>query len=116
MMYTAHIDNMKAGWFIGSFSPAAFKTGACEVCYRTHPKGEYWAPHVHLESTEVNLITKGLMKFQDQILREGDIFVVPPWSISNPEFIEDTTIVCVRLPGKINDKVEIEFKNKENKE
>jgi quercetin dioxygenase-like cupin family protein len=104
------LADMKAGWFVGTFEPSAFKTDACEVCYRVHPKGEVWDMHTHLQTTEINLVTQGHMRFQDRELRTGDVFVVHPWEISNPEFLEDTWIVCVRVPGIKNDKRNLDWK------
>ena len=97
------LDDMTKGWFIGNFEPTAFNTELFEVNYRTHPKGEKWDYHYHTSSKEINLVVDGKMCFNGVQLCAGDIFVVEPWQVSDPEFLEDTTVVCVRLPS-INDK------------
>tara|TARA_B100000242_G_C43048448_1_gene489546 strand:- start:2144 stop:2482 length:339 start_codon:yes stop_codon:yes gene_type:complete len=99
------LSEMKKGWFIGDFKPTAFSTKEFEVNYRTHKAGSNWEMHYHCETTEINLIVKGKMKFNDIILKEEDIFIVEPWQISDPEFLEDTTVICVRTPSRYDKKV-----------
>ena len=97
------LADMDRGWFVGDFTPTAYKTKDFEVNYRTHIAGEEWETHYHTKTTEINLVIKGKMKFNDVILKDGDIFIVEPWQISDPEFLEDTTVICVRTPSD-NDK------------
>lgn len=96
------LSDMLNGWFVGNFEPTVYKSSDFEVGYRTHPQG-FGDPHYHTVVTEVNLITQGKMILHDQELSAGDIFVLEPWEITNPEFLEDTSIVCVKMPS-INDK------------
>jgi hypothetical protein len=44
------------------------------------------------------------MKIQDTLLVSGDIFILKPFEIADPEFIEDCEIICVKSKS-INDKV-----------
>ena len=46
------------------------------------------------------------MKFQNKVLQKNDIFVVYPYEISDPEFIEDCEMIVVKTPSK-NDKIDI---------
>jgi mannose-6-phosphate isomerase-like protein (cupin superfamily) len=103
------LDDMVKGWFIGNFDPHAYKTDSFEVNYRTHPKGEKWDYHYHTKSKEINLVINGRMLFNDIELTSGDIFIVEPWQVSDPEFLEDTSVVCVRVPST-NDKTVFELK------
>lgn len=96
---------MKAGWFIGKFIPTAYETDLFEVCYKVHPQGEIWDTHYHEKITEINLLIEGTMKLQDKILNSGDIFVLQPYEIANPEFITECSIVCVKCPGIVGDKI-----------
>jgi hypothetical protein len=48
----------------------------------------------------------GRVIIQGKTLVKGDIFVLEPWEISNPEFLEPTGIVCVKFPS-MNDKIAI---------
>ena len=45
--------------------------------------------HYHTKTTEINLVVKGKMKFNNVVLEKEDIFIVEPWQISDPEFLED---------------------------
>lgn len=100
------LEDMKAGWFVGGFNPTAFYTKDFEVNYRIHPKGQVWGDHYHTKVTEINLLVRGRMTLQDKELVSGDIFVIEPWEITNPVFLEDCEIVCVKVPS-INDKVNL---------
>ena len=103
-MEVLKLKDMKQGWFVGDFSPTAMKTKDLEVCYRVHPKGESWAWHYHKETTEVNLLIKGKMVMQGQVLNSGDIFIIRPYEVSDQEFLEDCEIVCVKTPSIPGDK------------
>jgi hypothetical protein len=39
------------------------------------------------------------MIMQDKILEEGDIFILEPYEISDPTFLEDCNIICVKTPS-----------------
>ena len=98
---------MTKGWFVGSFTPSAFQTDKFEACYRIHPKGEKWDTHYHKEATEINLLIEGHMIMQGEELNSGDIFIVHPYELSDPEFLEDCKIVCIKTPGTLNDKYSV---------
>ena len=53
-MKILNIKDMEGGWFVGNFSPTAFKTEDFEVCYKVHKKGETWDYHYHKKSHEIN--------------------------------------------------------------
>lgn len=97
---------MIGGWFVGDFEPTAYKTNQFEVSYKLHPKGQQWDIHYHTEVTEINLLVRGKMVIQGTTLVEGDIFTLEPYEIADPEFLEDTEIVCVKTPS-VNDKVSV---------
>lgn len=99
------LEEMIGGWFVGNFSPTAFTTKDVEVSYKKHPKGEVWDLHYHEKVTEVNLLVRGKMKIREKLLDSGDIFILHPFEIADPEFLEDCEIVCVKLPGIANDKI-----------
>ena len=98
------LKDMVSGWFVGNFEPTAYKTEHFEVCYRVHPKGEKWDLHYHKEGTEINLLIKGKMTMQGKELSSGDVFIVYPYEISDPVFLEDCAIVCVKTPSSTEDK------------
>lgn len=96
---------MTGGWFIGNFTPTAYKTDNFEVSYKIHPKGEKWDLHYHEKVTEINLLIKGKMIMQGKELNDNDIFIVEPYEVADPEFLEDCFIVCVKTPGIAKDKI-----------
>ena len=98
------MNDMKGGWFIGDFEPTAYKTDQFEVCYKFHAKGEKWDTHYHKLGTEINYLVEGKMIIQNQELNKGDIFILHPFEIADPEFIEDCTVLIVKTPSITNDK------------
>jgi hypothetical protein len=99
------LNDMKEGWFIGNFVPSVFKTDKFEICYKKHKKNENWDNHYHEKITEINLLLKGKMFINDVEINEGDIFVIEPYYISKPKFIEDCEIVIIKTPSIIGDKI-----------
>jgi quercetin dioxygenase-like cupin family protein len=105
-MKILNIDNMVGGWFVGNFEPTAYKTKDFEVSYKLHPKGQEWDVHYHTDVTEINYVIRGKMILQGKTLKTGDIFILEPYEIADPNFIEDTEIICVKTPS-INDKISV---------
>lgn len=101
------IEDMKGGWFVGNFTPAAFKSKDFEVCLARHKKGDKWATHYHQIATEINLLVRGEMSIQGQGLKSGDIFVIHPGEIADPVFHEDCEVVVVKTPSVPGDKYEV---------
>ncbi len=96
------------GWFIGDFKPSVFRTKDFEVGVLTHPKGEKWPPHYHKEVVEYNVLVSGKMVVQGKELNSGDVFVFEKGEIADPIFLEDCTVVCVKIPSIPSDKFEVE--------
>jgi hypothetical protein len=99
------LNDMKDGWFIGNFLPSALKTKDFEVCYKKHSKNEFWDKHYHEKIHEVNLLVKGKMLINDIELNEGDIFVIEPYYVSKPTFLQDCELVIVKTPSITDDKI-----------
>jgi quercetin dioxygenase-like cupin family protein len=95
------------GWFVGDFEPSAYKTEKFEVCLKRHPKGERWPKHYHKVATEINYLIRGKMTILGQALAEGDVFVIDPGEIADPEFLEDCEIIVIKTPSLKKDKYEI---------
>tara|TARA_R110000822_G_scaffold13216_1_gene47072 strand:- start:2292 stop:2615 length:324 start_codon:yes stop_codon:yes gene_type:complete len=106
-MIKSHIDDMVGGWFIGDFEPSILKTKDFEVGVLSHKKGEDWPTHYHKEITEYNVLVSGKMIIAGETLSSGDIFVIAPNEIADPEFLEDCTVVVVKTPSVIGDKYEV---------
>lgn len=103
-MEVSTIKDYIGGWFIGNFKPSAFKTELFEVCYKVHPKGDKWDTHYHKNATEINYLIEGEMIIQGRILRSGDVFVIHPYEIADPEFVTDCRLVIVKTPSDVEDK------------
>lgn len=103
-MKVTRIEDYKGGWFIGNFEPSAFKTEGFEVCFKHHVKGEKWDTHYHKVGTEINYLVKGKMKIQDIVLNEGDVFVLYPYEVADPEFLDDCTVLIIKTPSVPGDK------------
>jgi hypothetical protein len=100
------IERMVRGWFVGGFEPTAHHTMEFEVGYRVHPAGSKEL-HYHTRVKEINLMITGRMTLQGREIVPGDIFVIEPWEITKAEFLEDSGIVCVKVPSG-NDKVNLQ--------
>lgn len=103
-MKITKFDEYKGGWFIGDFEPAAFQTKDFEVCFKHHTKGEKWDNHYHKQGTEINYLVKGKMMIQNIVLNEGDVFILHPYEVADPEFLEDCTVLIVKTPSVKGDK------------
>ena len=103
-MKICKFKDMKEGWFVGDFEPTAYKTKDFEVCYKKHFKGEKWDTHYHKQGTEINLLISGHMIIQNKELHTGDIFILYPYEIADPVFVEDCTLIIIKTVSGINDK------------
>lgn len=98
------LNDMKEGWFTGNFLPSVYKTELFEVGIKIHKKGDCWPVHFHKEAIEITLVIKGKVKIQNKIMSDGDIFVMYPYEIADPVFLEDTHVVIIKTPSVIGDK------------
>jgi quercetin dioxygenase-like cupin family protein len=98
------LDNMTRGWLIGNFEPSILKTDTFEVGYLKHPKGELWPPHVHKEVNEYNILIKGKMIINNEIIEQGEIFIIPKNMLTSAKFLEDCEILCIKVPSNTKDK------------
>lgn len=99
-----NLREMKGGWFVGAFSPAAYFTRDTEVAVQTFPAGYCGPLHHHKVATETTLLLSGKAKMAGHILEGGDILVLPPCVSSSFEALEDCVTVVVKHPGALNDK------------
>lgn len=101
------MSDMLRGWFIGDFEPSIVRTKAFEVGILTHKKDEDWGEHYHKIATEYNVLLKGKMSINGTVLNEGDIFILEPMETALPVFMEDCTVLCVKVPSVIGDKYSV---------
>lgn len=95
-MKVLKIKDMKGGWFVGDFNPTAFKTKNFEVGYHFYKKNQKWPKHFHKLTTEINYVIRGKMKILDQILKEGDVFIINPYEVVDPEYLTDCELIVTR--------------------
>ena len=102
-----NIKEMHRGWFIGDFLPSVLRTNLFEVGILKHHKGEKWPKHFHAEATEYNVLINGSMTVNNNLIQEGEIFVLEKNEICNPIFHKDCTVLCVKVPSIPGDKYEV---------
>ncbi len=98
------MSDMRGGWFVGNFSPAAHRTISCEIAFKIHLKGEKWDIHYHKLAREINYLIRGKMTIGNETLCAGDIFVIETDEIADPKFLEDCELIVVKIPSIPDDK------------
>lgn len=106
-MEIRRIEDFTRGWIIGNFDPSLLKTDKFEVGLLRHKAGEVWPKHYHKVGTEYNVLVNGKMIIQDKELNSGDVFVFTPGEIADPIFLEDCTVLVVKVPSIPGDKYEV---------
>jgi quercetin dioxygenase-like cupin family protein len=106
-MEIRRIEDFTRGWIIGNFDPSLLKTDKFEVGLLRHKAGEVWPKHYHKVGTEYNVLVNGKMIIQDKELNSGDVFVFTPGEIADPIFLEDCTVLVVKVPSLPGDKYEV---------
>lgn len=99
-----NIQRFFRGWYVGNFEPSIFKTDGFEVGLLTHSKGEKWPKHLHKIATEINLLVEGKMIIGGREISSGDIFVILPNEVAEPEFLTDCKLVVIKTPSIPGDK------------
>lgn len=103
-MKITKIEDYFRGWFVGNFEPSCYHTEKFEVGFLTHEKDEYWPPHIHKQSTEINLLIDGEMIIQNTHLKSGDIFIIEPNEIADPLFLTRCKVLVIKTPSLPGDK------------
>jgi len=98
---------MTRGWFMGDFEPSVYRTKDFEVGVLFFPKGENKPPHYHKIVTEYNVLLSGSFTTNGTTLSSGDIFIIEKDEIVDPDFHEDSIILCVKIPSSPKDKYEV---------
>jgi quercetin dioxygenase-like cupin family protein len=99
-----NLKDFKGGWFIGNFEPSVLKTEGFEVGIMHHPSGQKWDIHTHKVAKEYNVVLQGQMRIQNTLLKQGDVFIIYPYELSDPEFLTDCMILVVKTPSLPGDK------------
>lgn len=103
-MKLAKLDNMVRGWFIGSFTPTAYTTGAAEVGIKNYPAGAQEGRHYHKIATEITVILSGRVLMNGREFGAGDIVTIEPNESCEFEALSETQTVVVKVPGETDDK------------
>jgi quercetin dioxygenase-like cupin family protein len=103
-MQHSRLEDMVKGWFVGSFSPAAYQTGACEVAVKYYQAGDIESEHFHKVATEVTLVLSGRVEMFGRVWMTGDIIIIEPGEKTNFIALTDAINVVVKVPGTLNDK------------
>ena len=107
-MQILKLSDFKGGWFVGNFEPTSFKTKEFEVGYHKYKKGQNWDHHFHKQMDEINLIIKGCVVIQGKKLVTGDVVIINRYEVSDPNFLEDTDIIIIKIPSVPGDKYKVE--------
>lgn len=107
-MFRDRIENYTRGWIIGDFEPSLFKTKDFEVAVISHHKDEKIPLHYHSELEEYNVLLSGKMIVNNQELVEGDVFVLVRKEVVNVTVLEDSKLLCIKIPSIPRDKTCIE--------
>lgn len=102
-MKTKTINEFIGGWFVGDFEPNVYRTKEFEVGYKYFFKGEKIDAHYHT-AVEINYLSHGKMFVNGVVVNAGEIFIIEPYEMVYPEYLDDCEIVVIKIPSKINDK------------
>ena len=98
-MKVENIKNFKNGWIAGNFEPALINTKDFEIAVHHHEKGFIPEPHYQKTATEYNIIVSGNIMVNGKELKDGDIFIYAPYEVCDVEFLDDSIIVCFKVPS-----------------
>jgi mannose-6-phosphate isomerase-like protein (cupin superfamily) len=102
------LDQMVRGWFVGDFSPVAYRSSDFEVGVKRFAAGESETPHVHKIITEVNCVISGRVQFNGKEFGAGDIITIEPSDACAFRSITESVIVVVKSPSIPSDKHVVE--------
>lgn len=98
------LEEMVKGWFVGDFSPTAFKTRDFEVAVKKYRAGECEAEHYHVQAIELTVVVAGKVKMCNRIFEKDDIVLLDKGEKTAFEAIEDSVTVVVKAPSVRGDK------------
>lgn len=98
------LDKMKAGWFIGDFTPSVIRTKEFEVAIKGYNQGDYEKAHHHKIATEVTVIITGSVRMNGRVFYSGEVILIDKNEVVNFEALEDTITAVVKFPSVNNDK------------
>ena len=106
-MQIKQLADYHKGWFLGNFEPSLLKTESFEASIMRFKKDEYVAPHTHRIATEYNVLIEGKMSIQNTIINRNEIFILEPYEITDPIYLEDCTLLVIKVPSVPGDKYDV---------
>ena len=103
-MQKTTLDEMKGGWFIGTFEPSLYKTNDVEVAVKRYKAGDNEEWHCHKIATEITVIISGQVEMNGRKHTAGDILVIDPGEGTDFRALTDSVNVVAKLPGANDDK------------
>ena len=103
-MKLAKLSDFTNGWFIGNFEPSLIKTEAFEAAIHHYHKDYIGQSHFHRLAGEANVVISGRLSVNGTELGPGDIFYFYPGEVSSVKFLENTTLVIIKIPSIPDDK------------
>lgn len=103
-IYTAKLESMINGWFVGNFEPSLIKTNDVEVAVKKYKAGDTEKRHYHKIATEITVVISGIVSMNGVEYFAGDIIILEPNDVTDFIAITDAINTVVKLPGANNDK------------
>lgn len=98
------LNKMTKGWFVGDFTPTAFRTKDAEVAVKFYKKDDFEAAHFHKIATELTLIIKGRVLINKSEFKKGDIILIERGESAEFRALQDSITCVVKMPSAKNDK------------
>ena len=99
-MLVTNRGDYKAGWMIGSFTPAVLSTDAFEFAHHTYKAGFIGQNHKHQVATEYNYIVSGKVNVNGTIMASGMMFIFTPGEYcGDVTYLEDTELIIIKTPS-----------------
>ena len=95
---------MTGGWFVGDFSPVAYRTKATEVAFKEYKAGDSEPSHHHREAVELTMVAYGTVQMNGLVLNQGDIVLVEMHESVAFKALTDAATVVVKTPSVPGDK------------
>ena len=91
------IDNMIQGWFVGDFTPSAFKTDKCEIAIKKYLEGDIEPLHKHINADEIVCVLQGKVQIQDIEFKPSEISYVKVNEPTNLIALEDSVCLFIKF-------------------
>lgn len=102
-MKTEHINNMKAGYFMGDFEPNIFRTDKVEMAMKEFPKGTLDSGYYRKKDVEVVVVLSGQIEVNGRKYDKGSMVRFDPYEMINIFAVTDSSLMIIRTPGTKND-------------